>query len=170
MVSQRGADLRAIVLLDMDGKRILGQHTSIQTNDPTFERRLFIKTKGTRIKEECFSLDGLLVLHKFFADFHLYVIGAAHANPMHLESVTSCLVDLMRMLTSKSQLELSVIETHKARLLLAMDQICDSGLTLETDANLVHARIGLKADGSEPSMVRKLQTASELIKFPWSKS
>lgn len=165
--------LKAIVLLDMDGKRILAKYYDEAAINPiAFEKKLFKNTRGQKISEEFISLDRMYIIHKFFTDFHFYVIGQRTENPMLLDSISDCFVDVMKMLTTKATLEQSFIDGYRAQLILALDEICDNnGLILETDPNLVYSRITLKPDVVEQStMVQKLQNASELIKFPWSRS
>lgn len=163
--------LKAIILLDMDGNRLMVRNYDECTNSPAFEKKLFMKTRGHKTNEELLTLDRMIVIHGFFVDFHLYVIGHRNENPIILESISECFVDVMKMLTSKATLEMDVIQNYKTQLILALDEICDNdGLILETDPNLVYSRIIFKTDSTEPTMVRKLQNASELIKFPWSRS
>lgn len=164
--------LKAIVLLDMDGRRILAKYyDETAINQIAFEKKLFKNTRGQKVSEEFLSLDRMYIIHRFFSDFHLYVIGQRSENPMLLDLISDCFVDVMKMLTTKATLEQAFIDGYKAQLILAMDEICDNnGLVLEIDSNLVYSRITLKADPVEPTMVQKLQNASELIRFPWSRS
>lgn len=161
--------VRAIVLLDIDGNRIAGRAYDDDIYKKQFERKLFIKTKGHRIKDEILLLEDMLAVHRFVADFHIYVIGYRNENPMILETISDCLLDVIKLLSVKT-VDRSVVENHKAQLILAMDEICDNGIILETDPDLVHSRVILKDDSMEPSMARKLQSATELIRFPWIRS
>lgn len=161
--------IKAIILLDIDGKYILGRSYDDEIISDNLKRNLFTKTKGQKIKDEIVALNDMLIIHKFVTDFHLYVIGKKNENPMILDSVSSCILDVIKMLAPKN-VESSVLDQNKAQLIIAIDEICDDGTILETDPDIVHQRVCLRDESMEPSMARKLQSATDYIKFSWIRS
>lgn len=161
--------LKAVVMLDSDGQRILASHFTEQTNSKQFERKLFVKTKSLRIKDEILVIDDFLVIHRFVTSIHFYVIGSKDENPLMLDAVLNCLVEVVTSLSNKVVERQSVMD-NLSQVILAMDEICDNGLVLETDSNLVLQRICLKDDMAEQSMAQKIQSATEQFKFPWIRS
>lgn len=162
--------LKAIVMLDSDGKRNLARYFDSNLMTRQFERKLFVKTKMNRTKDEILVIDGLLLMHKFVCDNHIYVIANRGENPMLLDAVLNCLVDVVTALMGKIGERQSSKSNHLSQLILALDEICDEGLILEIDSNLVLQRVLLKDDTAEQTMAQKIQSATEHIKFPWIRS
>lgn len=161
--------LKAIITLDADGKRLATRYFDEKTSTRQFERKLFIRTKSSRIKEDILMLDGFLILHKFINDVHVYVVGRKNENPLILDSVLRCFSETVTKLLDKS-VERQTFLSHLSQIILAIDEISDNGMILETDSNLVLQRISLKDDVSEQTMAQKLQSATETFRFPWSRS
>lgn len=161
--------LKAIILLDVEGKRFVANFYDEKLNTKQFERKLFVKTKMNRTRDEILVIDGLLVVHKFLLDYHLYVISNRSENPMVLDSVMSCVADVLSSLMSKNT-ERHSIRNRLAHIIIALDEISDNGLILEMDSNLILQRVLLKDDVAEQSMAQKIQSATEHIRFPWLRS
>lgn len=161
--------LKAIVILDADGSRLLSRSFDGKSSSSQFERKLFIKTKSRKIKDDVLVLDNFLIVHRFVTDLHLYVIGNKNENPLVLDSFLNCLVEVIMTLLNKNAERQSIFD-HLTQIVIALDEMCDNGLILETDSNLVLQRVTLKDDIVEQSMARKLQSATEHIKFPWIRS
>lgn len=174
--------LKAVIILDPEGKRALSHSFSEQTSGKQFEKNLYLKTKSHRNKDEVLVMDNLLVLHRFATNLHIYVIGSRKENPLILDSVMVCLVEVFASLLSPSSsttsgitrtisTEPKSIYDNLTQVILALDEICDQGIIMETDSNLVLQRVLLKDDSlMESSMAQKLQMATEHIKFPWIRS
>ena len=162
--------IKAVLILDLDGNKVLGRTYDKQLESKKFEKKLFLSTKTHRIKNELLVLDQTLVCHKFVTDLHFYVIGNKHENPLILESVLSCLVEVATTLCPK-ELERQALVDQLTQTILAMDEICDDGVVLETDSNLVLQRVSLKDDVSEQTMAQRLQSATEQFKLTsWIRS
>lgn len=161
--------LKAIIILDADGGRTLSRSFDSKTSSAQFERKLFVKTKSRKIKDDVLVVDNFLVVHRFVTDLHLYVIGGKNENPLVLDSFLNCLVEVIMSLLNKNAERQSIFD-HLTQVVIALDEMCDNGLVLETDSNLVLQRVTLKDDIIEQSMARKIQSATEHIKFPWIRS
>lgn len=161
--------LKAVILLDTEGQRILGKYFDDATNSKQLERKLYVNTKSHKIRDEVLVIGNMLILHRFVTDLHLYVIGGKNENPLILDAVLRCLVEVITSLVNKSVERKKVID-HMSQIILALDEICDSGMVLETDPNLVYQRVTSKDDLAEQSMAQRLQNATEHIRFPWIRS
>ena len=128
--------IKAIIFLRTDGRRGIAQYYDEQlaSNWKQFEKRIYAKTKTPKAKDEIIVLDGALIVHKFARDNHIYVVGARNENPLVLESVLSCLVVVTTTADFYNQ-------DFRSRMVLALDEICDSGIILEMDPNLVMQRV-----------------------------
>lgn len=162
--------LKAIITLDADGKRLATRYFDEKTSTRQFERKLFVRTKSSRVKDDILMLDGFLILHRFITDVHIYIVGRKSENPLILDSVLRCLAETVTTLLNKN-VERQAFLNHLAEIILAIDEICDNGMVIETDSNLVLQRISLKDDLSEQTMAQKLaQSATEQFRTIWSRS
>lgn len=162
--------LKAIIILDGEGRKTLSKCFDSQTNTVQFEKKLFVKTKNHRTKDEILIIDNLLVVHRFIVGVHLYVVGNRGENPLILDSVMVCLAEVVSTLLNSKNVEPKSIYDNLTQVILALDEICEGGLILELDPNLVLQRAIMKDDSVEQSMAQKLQSATEHIKFPWIRS
>lgn len=146
--------LKAIIILQTDGRRTLAKYYDEKINAKQFERRLFAKTKTPKSKDEILVMDGVLVVHKFITDSHIYVVGGRNENPLVLDSVLNCLVEVIDTLSSNSMNSNTVL-SNLSRIILALDEICDGGLILEVDSNLVLQRITATNEDSGESITQR---------------
>lgn len=161
--------IKAIITLDADGKRLATRYFDEKASTRQFEKKLFVRTKSSRIKDDILMLDGFLILHRFITDVHIYIVGRKSDNPLILDSVLRCFAETVTTLLIKN-VERQAFLNHLSEIILAIDEICDNGMIIETDPNLVLQRISLKDDLSEQTMAQKLQSATEQFRFPWSRS
>lgn len=129
--------IKAIVILGLDGRRGMAQYYDEQLSSASmqFEKRLFAKTKTPKAKDEIIVLDGMLIVHKFIHELHVYVVGARNENPLILDGVLNCMVEVIKKSSEHES------HDHRSRIILALDEICDSGVILELDPELVMKRI-----------------------------
>lgn len=147
--------IKAIIILQMDGRRTLAKYYDEKLNSKQFERRIFAKTKTPKAKDEIIVEDGYLILHKFSTDSHIYVVGSRTENPLLLDSVLNCIVEVITCLSTNSMGNNTVLD-NLSRVILALDEICDGGLILEIDHNLVLQRISTTSmDESVESMAQR---------------
>lgn len=161
--------LRAVLILDFDGQRLAGRCFDEKTNDKAFVRKMFAKTKSHRAKDDLLTLDSLLVLHRICTDIHVYVIGGRNENPVILDEVLNCLVNVLGGLMPKG-VERQPLLDRMAEVVMAIDEMCDGGIILEIDSDVILQRICPKADAADQSIAQKLHSATEHIKFPWIRS
>lgn len=161
--------LKGAIIYDLEGNRMFSKVFDDSTINKQYERKLFGKTRSQRTKDEILVLDNTLVAHKFVNQFHFYIVGNKNENPLVLDTVLECLVEVITSLLNKS-LDKQTFQKKLAQVALAFDEICDNGIILETDSDLVLQRVCLKEDLAEQTLAQKLQSATEQFKFPWIRS
>jgi len=146
-----------------------------------FEKKVFAKTARNQRQDgydtipEVMLLDnGVVLVYKVIADLVFYVAGKADENELILQSVLQALDETMHNLL-KGQVAKKTVVENLDLLLLAIDEIIDEGLILETDSQIVVGRVcmvGQGADGgnpgkdvplSEQSFTQALQTARDQL-------
>uniref|UniRef100_A0A8C4QIU5 Coatomer subunit zeta n=1 Tax=Eptatretus burgeri TaxID=7764 RepID=A0A8C4QIU5_EPTBU len=131
----------------------------------TFEKNIFGKTH--RSDSEIALLEGLTVVYKSSVDLYFYVVGSSQENELMLMAVLNCLVDVLNQMFRKSFQKRVLLENMDG-VLLAVDEIVDGGVILESDPNQVVQRVALRTDDiplTEQTMAQVLQTAKEQIKW-----
>lgn len=152
--------IKAIIILQTDGRRTLAKYFDDKINPKQFERKLFTKTKTPKAKDEIIVLDGFLIVHKFVTDSHFYIVGGRNENPLVLDNVLNCLTEVVGSFSSNnSSIELYILDNtvldNLSKVILALDQICDGGLILEVDPNLVLQRIRSSNEDTMESMASR---------------
>jgi hypothetical protein len=137
--------IKAIILLDSDGNRVLGKyyddHFAGAKEQKTFERSLFQKTH--KANGEIIMLDNLTIVYRNSVDLFFYVVGATTANELVLVSLLNCFFDACSLVLRR-QVEKKHLIDYMDSIILVLDEICDSGIMLETDATAVVQRICLR--------------------------
>ena len=90
-------------------------------------------------------LDGLTVLYKSNVDVYFYVLGGAHENELLLMSVLNCVYDSISQILRKN-VEKRIMFDNLDIIMLALDEICDGGIVLESDPQEVVNRVALRTD------------------------
>lgn len=147
--------IKAIILLGLDGKRLLARYFDEKINSKQFDKQIYSKTKSIKVREKIFTIDGLVVVHRCNNDLHLYVVGSRSENPLILDQILNCLTEVVASLLNRSDQQ-SAVHENIDQLIIALDEICDSGIILETNPSLVIDRVSLKPDFSTPK-----------FGFPW---
>eukprot|EP00094_Tigriopus_californicus_P006442 TCALIF_06204-PA protein Name:"Similar to COPZ1 Coatomer subunit zeta-1 (Bos taurus)" AED:0.11 eAED:0.11 QI:171/0.25/0.6/0.8/1/1/5/92/176 len=124
--------IKGIAILDNDGRRILANYYDADVfpgikEQKAFEKSLFAKT--AKANGEIIMLDGLTCLYRSNVDLFFYVMGSVHEN------------EILRKNVEKRSLF-----DHLDIIMLALDEICDGGIILESDPNAVVSRVALRTD------------------------
>merc|ERR1712173_99064 len=99
-----------------------------------FEKSLFAKSSKANIEDvEVVMLDNMTILYKSKVDLYFYVIGGPKENELLLMSVLNCVFESLSLILRKS-VEKSNVYENMDMIMLAMDEICDNGIILESDA------------------------------------
>lgn len=145
-----------LLLLDSEGKRIAVKYYSKQwatvPQQAEFEKSVFAKTARTnaRGEPEIIMFDDVVVVFKFIGDLQFYVTGAADENEVILAAVLQGFYDSITLLLRNAVEKKTVLENLDL-VLLAIDEICEGGVILETDASVVASRVTMRtADDGTP--------------------
>ena len=143
--------IKGIILMDNDGRRLWANYYDpniLQSHKEQmkFEKTLFAKTSKANIDDvDVVLLENLTVLYKSKVDLFFYVIGGPKENELLLMSVLNCVFESLSLILRKS-LEKSSVYDNMDMVMLAMDEICDNGIILESDAIAVADNIGVRAE------------------------
>ncbi|KAK4006307.1 hypothetical protein OUZ56_011461 [Daphnia magna] len=162
--------IKGIAILDNDGKRILAKYYDPNTlstakEQKVFEKNLFNKTH--RANTEIIMLENMTCVYKSNVDLYFYVMGSNHENELILVSVLNCLYDSISQILRKNVEKRSLMENLDV-VMLALDEICDSGIILESDPTAISYRVALRNDDipiGEQTVAQVLQSAKEQLKW-----
>uniref|UniRef100_A0A5S6QT70 Coatomer subunit zeta n=1 Tax=Trichuris muris TaxID=70415 RepID=A0A5S6QT70_TRIMR len=161
--------VKGIMLLDSDGNRLIAKYygdtfAGVQ-QEKEFERKVFNKTK--KLNSDIILLDGLICLYKSNVDLYFCVIGSGQQDELILYSVLNCFYESVVHILKKS-IEKKTLYECIDMVMLAVDEICDSGVILETDYNSVLSRLAFRGEDlsfGEQSVAQVLQSAREQLKW-----
>ncbi|XP_078475444.1 coatomer subunit zeta-1-like isoform X5 [Lampetra planeri] len=161
--------VKAIIILDNDGERLYAKYyddtyPSVK-EQKTFEKNIFNKTHRT--DSEIALLEGLTVVYKSSVDLYFYVIGSPQENELMLMTVLSCLVESLGQMFRKNVEKRALMENMDA-VFLAVDEIVDGGVVLESDPLQVMQRVSLRSDDiplTEQTVAQVLYSAKEQLKW-----
>eukprot|EP01006_Ploeotia_vitrea_P046291 TRINITY_DN67015_c0_g1_i1.p1 TRINITY_DN67015_c0_g1~~TRINITY_DN67015_c0_g1_i1.p1 ORF type:complete len:198 (-),score=120.30 TRINITY_DN67015_c0_g1_i1:79-627(-) len=163
--------VKAVLVLDGEGRRIAVKYYDAalgeQKKQAKLESDIFKKTHraNARVDAEVLLFDKYVCLYKFTADVYYYVISGTDANELIVLSVLNCLEESVSNLL-RGQVDKRTVVDNLDYLLLAIDEIIDDGLILETDSTLVTNRVTMKGAEkdvplSEQSFSQALQSAKD---------
>ena len=162
--------VKGILILDNSGERVFSKYYDPNIfpslkEQHTFEKSLFTKTE--KANSEILMLDGLTILYKNNVDLFFYVLGGPQENELVLLSVLNCVYDSISQIVRKDVEKRTVLD-NLGVVLLAMDEICDGGIILESNANEVVSRVAIRNEDvpiGEQTVDQVLQSAKEQIKW-----
>ncbi|KAG1681223.1 Coatomer subunit zeta-1 [Nymphon striatum] len=156
--------IKGIAILDNDGNRLFAKYYDDTFPSPkeqkAFEKNLFSKTH--RANAEIIMLDGLTCVYRSSVDLFFYVMGSSRENELILVSVLNGLYDAVSQILRKNVEKRSLMESLDI-VMLAIDEICDGGIILDSDASSVVQRVALRAD----DIPLGEQTVAQAIKDPY---
>ncbi|KAG1960859.1 coatomer subunit zeta-1 isoform X1 [Siphateles boraxobius] len=156
--------VKAVLIMDNDGERLYAKYYDdtypTVKEQKAFEKNIFNKTHRT--DSEIALLEGLTVVYKSNIDLYFYVIGSSHENELMLMSVLNCLFDSLSQMLRKNVEKRALLENMEG-LFLAVDEIVDGGVILESDPQQVVHRVALR-EASKPAVLKSSASPS-LISF-----
>lgn len=151
--------VNAIIILSTDdGARIFAKyyssphqgsahgHTQAPQSTPyadvksqkTFEKGLLEKT--AKQTSDIILYDNRVVLYKMESDVMMYVVGGLDENEIMLYNVILALRDSLHLLFKQSVDKRTIVENYDL-VSLAIDEIVDDGIILETDPTIIMQRV-----------------------------
>ncbi|KAJ4296130.1 Golgi-to-ER vesicle coat component [Collariella sp. IMI 366227] len=115
-----------------------------------FEKALLQKT--AKQTGDILLFDNRIVLYKMESDVALYVVGSLDDNEILLYNVLLALRDSLHLLFKQSVDKRTIIENYDL-VSLAIDEICDDGVVLETDPTIIVQRCS-KAPSQDVNLSR----------------
>nr|XP_032648614.1 coatomer subunit zeta-1-like [Chelonoidis abingdonii] len=112
-------------------------------------------------------LEGLTVVYKSSIDLYFYVVGSSYENELMLMAVLNCLFDSLSQILRKN-VEKRVLLENMEGLFLAVDEIVDGGVILESDPQQVVHWVAVRGEDvplTEQTVSQVLQSAKEQIKW-----
>uniref|UniRef100_A0A4W6FKW8 Coatomer subunit zeta n=1 Tax=Lates calcarifer TaxID=8187 RepID=A0A4W6FKW8_LATCA len=158
--------VKAVLILDNDGDRLYAKYYDdtypTVKEQKAFEKNIFNKTHRT--DSEIALLEGLTVVYKSNIDLFFYVIGSSHENELMLMAVLNCLFDSLSQMLRKNVERRALLENMEG-LFLAVDEIVDGGVILESDPQQVVHRVALRVSSSPllSSPLRNIQQTLMLL-------
>ncbi|XP_072020181.1 coatomer subunit zeta-1-like isoform X2 [Amphiura filiformis] len=159
--------VKAVTILDNDGERLVAKYfdDTYPTNKEQreFEKNLFSKTH--RANAEIIMLDGLTCVYRSNVDLFFYVVGSSQENELILVSVLNCLYDAVSQILRKN-IEKRALFDHLDAVYLAIDEIIDGGIILESDSNAVVQRVALRGDDvpiSEQTVAQSISNKLQVL-------
>ncbi|BFZ63366.1 Golgi-to-ER vesicle coat component [Saitoella coloradoensis] len=172
-----------LLLSSTDGSRILAKyynqpHPSTTSTSPafttpasqkSFEKTLFEKTKkqGTDI----ILIDNKVVVYKQVVDVILYLVGGDEENEVMLWAALIGLKESLDILMRNQVDKRTILENYDL-VTLAVDEIIDDGIILETDPQTIASRVtraptsdggAIKVDLSEQGLMNAWGMAKEKL-------
>merc|ERR1719479_567109 len=153
--------IKGILILDNKGNRIWAKYYGTESfctleGQRKFETSLSSKTR--KLNEEVFLLDGFTVLYKPSNNLGFYVFGDVGENVVLLESALNCIYESISLILRKDVDKYS-ISNNLGVIMLALDEIVDSGIVLECESSAVVSRVPLKT----PDLPFAEQTMAQVI-------
>jgi len=161
--------IKSVLVLDSEGKRICCKYFTDEHPTPkeqlVFEKNLFQKTH--RANAEILMWDNVIAVYRSSADVFFYVCGGYEENELILVSVLNAFYDAIGKLL-RNQVDKRTMLENLDFVLLALDELVDSGIILEADPAVIAQRVAMKgADTdiplSEQTISQALQSAKEQI-------
>lgn len=121
-----------------------------KTAQVRFEKALLQKT--AKQTGDILLFDNRIVLYKMEADVAIYVVGGVEENEILLYNVLLALRDALHLLFKQSVDKRTIIENYDL-VSLAIDEIVDDGVVLETDPTIIVQRCS-KAPNQDTNLGR----------------
>ncbi|KAF1919316.1 Longin-like domain-containing protein [Ampelomyces quisqualis] len=128
-----------------------------------FEKGLLEKT--AKQTTDIILYDQKVVVFKMESDVMLYVVGAAEENEVLLYSVVLALRDSLNILLKNSVDKRTVIENYDL-VSLAVDELVDDGIILETDPVMVASRVS-RPPAQDMSSMKNIELSEQGFLNAW---
>ncbi|KIX96413.1 uncharacterized protein Z520_07679 [Fonsecaea multimorphosa CBS 102226] len=128
-----------------------------------FEKGLLEKT--SKQTSDVILYDNKVVVFKMESDVMLYVVGGAEENEILLYNVVLALRDTLSILLKNSTDKRTIMENYDL-VTLAIDEIVDDGIVLETDPVMVASRVS-KAPAQDAPNMKNIDLSEQGIQNLW---
>eukprot|EP01122_Echinamoeba_exundans_P017864 TRINITY_DN9812_c0_g1_i1.p1 TRINITY_DN9812_c0_g1~~TRINITY_DN9812_c0_g1_i1.p1 ORF type:complete len:172 (-),score=42.70 TRINITY_DN9812_c0_g1_i1:106-621(-) len=163
--------IKAALMLDSSGDRIVARYFPIDQRLRTrpeqveFEKALFNKT--ARQNAEIISFEGYTTIYKTIVDVSFYIVGSAHENELILLNTLNTLLETLSIVM-RDRVDKKALMEYIDLVFLALDELIDDGVILETDPQSIAQRVSLKSEQetpiSEQTISQVVDRASDVLK------
>lgn len=137
-------NIKAIIVLNAIGGTRIAKYYDNRQDKRQFELKLYERTKKQK-REDVFEIEDSLVMHRYrspiMGGLHYYVVGSKGTNPLVIERLTNCLVEVMSSLGGVSAPDDG---TSFAHILFTLEEICEGGTVLEIEPDCILDRVCLR--------------------------
>lgn len=142
---------KAFIMLDSDGKRLAARYFTPEwpglEKQLSFEKSLFTKAQA-HPAAEIILLDNIIGVFRTVADVHFFVIGSLEENELVLWSVLTTYIETISLIL-KNQVDKRTLSENFDFLLLAMDELVDDGVVMETEPQVIADRVCMRSQGPD---------------------
>lgn len=169
--------VHAILILTPTGERVLAKyysppHTPAGTKQPyptvkeqrPFETGLVSKTAKTA--SDIVLYDNRTVVYKAESDVLIYVIGGTDENEMLLWHTLLALRDALQLLLRNATDKRTILENYDV-VALAVEEVCDDGIVLETDPATIASRVSRPPVQDSNNPVKGLDLSEQGLLNAW---
>eukprot|EP01090_Pellita_catalonica_P007944 TRINITY_DN18563_c0_g1_i1.p1 TRINITY_DN18563_c0_g1~~TRINITY_DN18563_c0_g1_i1.p1 ORF type:complete len:175 (+),score=38.20 TRINITY_DN18563_c0_g1_i1:97-621(+) len=165
----------ALLLLDLDGKRVAGKYYQkgrweTEEKRSTFEKLL---RKKAQVGGHVMMIEECVVVYKEMGDVTAFVIGKKDENELILDSVASALCESLAILLRNEVHKLTILENFDY-VLLIIDELIDGGVIMQQDPTEIAKKVTSRGEGetgigsgnsggAEKTILKALQTAHDLL-------
>ncbi|CAG8974231.1 hypothetical protein HYALB_00009719 [Hymenoscyphus albidus] len=122
-----------------------------------FEKGLLEKT--AKQTADIILYDNRIVLYKSESDVMMYIVGGVDENEIMLYNVILCLRDSLHLLFKQSVDKRTIIENYDL-VSLAIDEMVDDGIILETDPTIIVQRVS-KAPTQDVTQLKSIDLSEQ---------
>ncbi|EGG13371.1 longin domain-containing protein [Cavenderia fasciculata] len=138
-------------ILDNKGSRVVAKYYDDSEFDTTvkqkaFEKRVFDKT--AKVNGEISILDSFTIVYRTYSNVTIYMVADNEQNEVALLNVLNTYTDTLHTILDSNINKRNLLEGVNFTL-LALDEILDDGIVLESDSTIISDRVGIKIDGGD---------------------
>jgi len=162
--------VKSIFVLDMEGKRICCKYYTddypTTKEQQTFEKKIFDKTHKNPTGE-ILLWENAIIVYRNTSDVFFYVTGGVDENELILANVLNAIFETFSMLL-RNQVDKRTMLENLDYVFLALDELVDKGVILESEPSIIASRVSMKGLNSdiplsEQTISQALQTAKDQI-------
>lgn len=138
-------DIKGVVVLDNEGKRIIAKYYNtprgLETNpqQKAFERALFLKSNKqgnakslNQFENDIMTVENYVAIFRCYVDMTIYILGDKEDNELILASVLDTVHDCLDKVFKHSIERKSLINNMTA-VILVIDELIDQGIIMALD-------------------------------------
>jgi len=161
--------VKAILILDGEGNRVVGKYYNQYKEDPwpakqdDFEKLL---KKKAQPASQVLMLSDCVAVFREFGDVTLFVVGDKNENELILDSVITCFYEsLSGTLRNEAPSKISILD-YLDHVLLILDEMIDGGIILEGESQHILERVAVRNQGESggaETITAVLKSATDIL-------